>query len=105
MSNPNWKKALDEDTEIFIKEVHTYHGCFTGDCPHEHQNDCYEEMLRHGAQLPNARLLKLIEALELYQHSPRIKMVKDTNGDNYHEENSWPALEALEELKKELGMK
>ena len=94
----NWKKALDEETDkraeaqAFSKGV--AHTLRTKPAWHYSIND-----FKAGAELPNARLLKLINLLYWYEDNwgtsdAAIKLA------GYKK-----ASESLEELKKELGMK
>ena len=41
--------ATKKKIERMADRIEAYHGCFSGDCPHEKQVDCYKEMIKEGA--------------------------------------------------------
>lgn len=47
-------KTIDE----IVKEVMSYHGCTTGDCPHETQMDCYADLIKAGAESDRNEFIK-----------------------------------------------
>lgn len=64
-----WEQARDEAAE---QESFEFHGCFTGDCPHNTAKECGKHFFKTGADFGRAyglaeerkRSEKLVEALE-----------------------------------------
>lgn len=55
-----------------LEEKHeSYNGCFSGDCPHGHANDCVDALEQHVGKL-EAENAKLREALEWIKESGEI---------------------------------
>lgn len=55
MSKPNSQQLMEQMAE---EECFEYHGCFTGDCPHEKAQDCAKHFFTSGWQARDKVLLE-----------------------------------------------
>ena len=53
-------KTRDELAE----EILSYHGCVSGDCPHEDQMDCYKSLIKHSLLAGHDARNSEVEALK-----------------------------------------
>ncbi len=65
MTNP---KELSDARMESRNEVFSFHACLTGDCPHNHTDECFAEMFDQGylraQELHEAETKMLVEALQ-----------------------------------------
>lgn len=71
MSIENLKKILESD----IEEIKSYHGCLTGDCPHNNSTDCCLELMNQVHESATNRLLPLLQKA--------VEMANYYGGENY----------------------
>lgn len=45
---PHSVKTLEKIAEPLFNGWHDVHGCLTGDCPHDHQRDCFLAIYQTG---------------------------------------------------------
>lgn len=102
------KKILESDFE----EIKSYHGCLTGDCPHNNSTDCCLELMNQVHEAATNRLLPLLKkAVEMVKFvdlntslCPEHRRNQDIPFCSYSEcDIKIKAREFLTEIKKESG--
>lgn len=102
--------AIKSADEIAAEEILDYHGCLTGDCPHDKQRDCFKSLVMEGLAhrdreiervrnhwISTCHMLtdqsrELVEGLEFY-----------ANRDNYDLHQAWGKV-CIVEKDTELGV-
>lgn len=54
--------TLSEAAKERLDKFPHYHGCFTGDCPHEKQTECFKAIFEYGYTFAKEETHKEIEA-------------------------------------------
>lgn len=54
--------AIEKMMSDECEQVKGYHGCLTGDCPHENQLSCSQDLIEYSHEAATRKLLTIVEA-------------------------------------------